>query len=114
MNQGISTIIYPVKDLARAKELYGQLLDVEPYVDAPYYLGFRVGGLEIGFNPHGHAEGMTGPVSYWQVGDIGQSLQELLGAGARALQDPTDVGGGKLIAKVKDADGNVIGLVQEP
>ena len=25
-----------------------------------------------------------------------------------------DVGGGKLTASVKDADGNVIGLIQEP
>jgi hypothetical protein len=29
-------------------------------------------------------------------------------------QDVKDVGGGKLIAKVKDADGNVIGLMQSP
>jgi hypothetical protein len=37
---------------------------------------------------------------------------QLFGAGAEAQQTITDVGGGKLIAAVKDADGNIIGLVQ--
>jgi predicted enzyme related to lactoylglutathione lyase len=114
MNQGISVIIYPVKDLAGAKAIYGKLLDTEPYVDAPYYLGYRVGGLEIGFNPHGHNEGMTGPVGYWQVADIRAIVKELLEAGGQAQQEVTDVGGGKLTATVKDTDGNVIGLVQSP
>ncbi len=30
MNQGIRTVIYPVKDLAQAKTLYSKLLGVEP------------------------------------------------------------------------------------
>jgi predicted enzyme related to lactoylglutathione lyase len=114
MNQGISVIVFPAKDLARAKALYGKLVGTEPYVDAPYYLGYRVGDQEIGFNPHGHAEGMTGPIPYWQVADIRQSVQDLLDSGAQARQEVRDVGGGKLTATVTDADNNVIGLVQEP
>jgi hypothetical protein len=70
---------------------------MEPYAKSPYYLGYRVGDLEIGFDPHGHSRGMTGPVGYWQVDDIRKSVQELLGAGAQAQQEVTDVGGGKLI-----------------
>jgi predicted enzyme related to lactoylglutathione lyase len=35
-------------------------------------------------------------------------------AGAETLQEISDVGGGKLIATVKDTDGNVIGLLQMP
>ena len=42
MTSGMRTIIYPVKDLARAKTLYGRLLGVAPYTDAPYYVGFHV------------------------------------------------------------------------
>ena len=112
MNQGISVIIYPVKDLAGAKALYSKLLGAEPYVDAPYYVGFRVGDQEVGLNPHGHAEGMTGPVGYVDVDDIQKALQGLLDAGAQMQQEAKDVGGGKLTASVKDADGNVSGLVQ--
>jgi len=109
---GIRTVIYPVKDIAQAKRLYGTLLGVEPYADAAYYVGFRVGDQEIGFDPNGHAKGMTGPVGYWQVDDIQKSLQLLLEAGAQVLQAVEDVGGGKLIALVKDADGNISGLIQ--
>jgi predicted enzyme related to lactoylglutathione lyase len=113
MNQGIKTIIYPVKDIAQAKALYQQLLGVEPYMDAPYYVGFKVGDQQIGLNPNGHNEGMTGPLSYYHVDNIQQALQQLLDAGAQTVQDVKDVGGGRLIASVKDADGNVIGLLSD-
>ena len=109
MNQGIKTVIYPVKDIAQAKTLYSKLLGVEPYADEAYYVGFRVGDQDIGLDPNGHNEGMT---AYYHVYDIKKSLQLLLDAGAQALQEVKDVGGGKLIASVKDADGNIIGLLQ--
>ena len=114
MDQGFGVVIYPVSDLAQAKTLYRTLLGVEPYTDEAYYVGFRVGDQEIGLHPHGHNQGMTGPVGYFHVSDIQQSLQALLDAGAHVQQEVKDVGGGKLIAWVKDADGNSIGLLQFP
>ena len=57
---------------------------------------------------------MTGPVGYFHVSDIQKSLQALLDAGAQTQQEVKDLGGGKLIASVKDADGNIIGLLQLP
>lgn len=114
MIQGIRTFIYPVKDIAQAKTLFGKLLGVEPYMDEAYYVGFRVGDQEIGLDPNGHKQGMTGPLGYFQVDDIHESLQLLLDAGAQAQQEVKDVGGGKLIATVKDASGNLIGLMQLP
>jgi len=114
MNQGIRTVIYPVKDMAQAKTLYSRLLGVEPYADEAYYVGFRVGDQEIGLDPNGHNQGMTGPVGYFHVSDIKNCLQSLLDAGAQVQQEVKDVGGGKLIASVKDADNNIIGLIQLP
>ncbi len=114
MTSGIRTVIYPVKDLAQAKTLYGKLLGVVPYMDEAYYVGFSLGDQEVGLDPHGHSQGMTGPVGYWHVDDIKESLELLLDAGAEAQQAIRDVGGGKLIASVKDADGNIIGLIQSP
>ncbi len=94
MNQGIRTVIYPVKDIAQAKTLYSKLLGSEPYMDEAYYVGFRVGDQEIGLDPHGHNKGMTGPVGYYHVNDIKKSLQLLLDAGAQVQQAVTNVGGG--------------------
>ena len=70
MTKGIKTIIIPVRDLTAAKALYRTALDVEPYADRPYYVGFRVGDQEIGLDPNGHNHGMTGPVGYCHVDDV--------------------------------------------
>jgi predicted enzyme related to lactoylglutathione lyase len=111
VNQGIKTVLYPVKDIARAKPLFSQLLGVQPHTDHAYYVGFRVGDQEIGLTPKGHDAGMT---AFYHVDDIKKSLQLLRDAGTQVLQDVKDVGGGKLIATAKDADDNIIGLVQTP
>lgn len=109
MNQGIKAVIYPVTDLARAKATFQTFLGAEPIADAPYYVGFKVGDLDIGLDPNGHKSGMT---VYYDVDDIKQSLQSLLDAGAQIEQAIKDIGGGGLIASVRDADGNIIGLRQ--
>jgi predicted enzyme related to lactoylglutathione lyase len=111
---GMKTILYPVKDIAAAKQLYGSLLGVAPTMDEAYYVGFDVDGQHVGLDPNGHSKGMSGPIGYWHVDDISASLEALLAAGAETEQPVSDVGGGKLIATVKDADGNVIGLLQAP
>ncbi|OZM77029.1 VOC family protein [Pseudonocardia sp. MH-G8] len=109
MTSGMTTIIYPVTDLAKAKAVYRELLGVQPTMDEVYYVGFSVAGQDIGLDPHGHR---SGPVSYWQVEDIRAGVTALVEAGAVAHQDVKDVGGGKLTAAVKDPDGNIIGLIQ--
>lgn len=114
MSQGTKIVVYPVKDMAQAQAFYSKLLGVEPYVASTYYTGFRVGDQELGLDPNGHSKGMTGPICYWQVDDIHASLRLLQEAGAQVQQDVQDVGGGMLIAWVKDADGNVTGLRQNP
>jgi predicted enzyme related to lactoylglutathione lyase len=113
MTSGLKTIVYPVKDPAKAKALFAGLLGAEPYMDQPYYVGFNVAGQEIGLDPNGHAQGLTGPVPYWHVENIQASLKRLQEGGAKLQQDATDVGEGKLVARVTDADGNLIGLIQQ-
>lgn len=114
MKQGMQLIVYPVRDLARAKALYREVLGIEPYADQPYYVGFRVGDQEIGLDPSGHAKGQAGPIGYVEVDDIQGRLRSLVEAGARERQGVTDVGGGKVICWLQDADGNLIGLQQTP
>jgi predicted enzyme related to lactoylglutathione lyase len=111
MNGRMSLLVYPAKDMASAKTLFKALLGVEPYADAPYYTGFRTGDLEIGLDPNGRS---AGPIAYWDVEDIGASLKVLVDAGGQTVQDVKDVGGGLLIATVRDAAGSTIGLRQQP
>jgi predicted enzyme related to lactoylglutathione lyase len=109
MNQGIETVIYPVKDIARAKASFHTLLGIEPYTDESYYVGFQIGEQEIGLDPNGHKDEMT---AYYYVDNIRYSLQSLADADSQIQQDIKNVGGGRLIAIVKDPDGNIIGLLQ--
>ena len=55
MMLGLRTVIYPVTDLARGKAWYADVLGVAPYFDQPYYVGFAVGGFELGLDPGRHA-----------------------------------------------------------
>lgn len=112
MFQGIKLTTYPVTDVTKATALFKAMLGADPYVESPYYVGFRTGGHEIGLVPNGRAQGMTGPISYWDVADIKQAMKTYLEAGATAVQEIKEVGGGKRIAAVKDLDGNVIWLAQ--
>ena len=109
MNKGVKTVLYPVKDMTQAKTRFQKLLEVEPYADQPYYIGFKVGDQDIGLVPNNPEAGMT---AFYHVDDIQSSLQILVDAGAKIIQDVKNVGGGRLIASARDTDNNIIGLIQ--
>jgi predicted enzyme related to lactoylglutathione lyase len=109
MNEGIKTIIYPVKDITRAKALFSMFLGVSPDMDKPYYVGFTIGKQHVGLDPTGQS---SGPIGFRHVDDIRGSLKALVDAGAEVLQEVKEVGGGRLIASAKDGEGNVLGFIQ--
>jgi predicted enzyme related to lactoylglutathione lyase len=108
----IRTITIPVKDLGAATALYRTLLGTDPYIEQPYYVGFRPDDApEVGLDPHGDVP--AGPITYYHVPDIEASMRLLTDLGAVAERSPHDVGGGSLTATLRDADGNLFGLFQE-
>jgi predicted enzyme related to lactoylglutathione lyase len=109
MTQDIRLIVYPVKDVEKAKAFFSKFLDAEPYVASPYYVGYKIGNLEVGLDPNSK----VGPIAYADVTDIKNSIQAMVKVGAEVIQDAKEVGGGLLIAQVKDVDGNVVGLRQQ-
>jgi predicted enzyme related to lactoylglutathione lyase len=111
--EGIKTVLHPVSDLAKAKEVYAALLGMPPQHDSSYYVGFDAAGQHIGLVPGGGPQGMTSPVAYWHVPDIEAKLAEVTAAGATVNEPAHDVGGGRLVATVTDPDGNVLGLLQD-
>jgi catechol 2,3-dioxygenase-like lactoylglutathione lyase family enzyme len=109
---GLRTVIYPAADLAAAKAWYSRVLGAEPYFDEPFYVGFSVGGYELGLDPHG--DPAAGPLTYWGVQDAAAALAQLLAAGASPHSDVQDVGGGIRTASVRDAAGSIIGVIENP
>jgi len=109
MAGNITLLVYPVKDVEKAKAFYGKFLDTEPYAEGAYYVGYRVGDQEVGLDPNSN----VGPIAYTDVRDIKSSLQAMTEVGAEIVQDVKEVGGGLLSAQVKDGDGNVVGLRQQ-
>jgi predicted enzyme related to lactoylglutathione lyase len=114
MSDGIQILIYPVSNVEQTKDLLRIVLGTDPYVDSPYYVGFRTDGGEVGLDPNGHSQGMTGPVPYTEVADIEATYNLLIEAGAEGVQEPKDVAQGKMVAYVKDGDGNMIGIMHTP
>jgi predicted enzyme related to lactoylglutathione lyase len=110
---GLRTVIYPAPDLAKGKAWYSQVLGHGPYFDEPFYVGFSVGGFELGLIPDG-APSPDGPLAYWGVNDIAAEVQRLTQLGAIIHEPVKDVGGGIRVAAVKDPFGNVFGIIENP
>lgn len=116
MFKGLRTVIYHVEDLDEAKAWYRRVLGVEPYFDEPFYVGFSVGGYELGLNPDTSetSPGEGGTVAYWGVDDIDVVRTRLLEHGAAPRGVVQDVGNGVYVAAVEDPFGNVLGLIENP
>lgn len=110
---GLRTAIYPVNDLAKAKIWYSQVLGMKPYFDQPFYVGFQVGGFELGLLPEGQSS-TAGAQPLWGVKNIESTYQRLLDLGADSLEPVTDVGEGIQVAAVRDPFGNRFGIIQNP
>jgi predicted enzyme related to lactoylglutathione lyase len=110
---GLRTAIYPVGDLAEGKRWYALAIGVEPYFDQPFYVGFTVGGFELGLIPDGQP-GIAGPQPLWGVADIEKVHEHLIRIGAHALEAVTEVGEGIKVAAVIDPFGNRLGLIENP
>ena len=115
MFQGLRTVIYHVEDVTRAKAWWSELLGQPPYFDEPYYVGFNVGGYELGLHPADGAAGTTvGPVTYWGVIDIDDAHRRLIERGAAEHEPVQEVGGGIKVASVIDPSRNVVGIIENP
>lgn len=110
---GLRTAIYPVADLSLAREWYSRVLGIEPYFDEPYYIGFSVGGFELGLIPDG-IPGANGVQVYWGVDSIEREFERLTGFGATVHEPINDVGGGIRVGSFFDPFGNIVSIIENP
>lgn len=113
MLQGLRTVIYHVGDLDRAKRWYADVIGHAPYFDQPFYVGFSVGGFELGLDPDTSQVTPGGGTSaYWGVADADAAHARLLELGAKPHTDVEDVGDGIRVATVLDPWGNIFGVIE--
>jgi predicted enzyme related to lactoylglutathione lyase len=113
---GLRTTVYSVPDLEKAKAWYSRVLGVAPYFDEPFYVGFNVGGFELGLDPDTSEvkPGAGGVVAYWGVPDAERAWARLMALGVEPASPVREVGGGIKVATVKDPFGNLFGLIENP
>ncbi|HEU4879283.1 MAG TPA: VOC family protein [Gemmatimonadaceae bacterium] len=111
---GLRTVIYSAPDLSRAKEWYSRAFGIDPYFDEPFYVGFNVGGYELGLDPNAKNVGPGGVVPYWGVGNIDEAMAHMQSIGAEVGEAAHEVGEGIKVGSVRDPFGNVIGIIENP
>jgi predicted enzyme related to lactoylglutathione lyase len=110
--RGLRTVIYPAPDLEAAKAWWAQVLSSEPYFDEPFYVGFDVGGYELGLLPD--ADPADGALVYWAVDDVPAAVAEALAFGAVEHTPAAEVGEGIVTATVRSPTGSILGLIYNP
>jgi lactoylglutathione lyase len=114
---GLRTAKYEVQDVAKAKEWYSKALGMQPYFDEPaFYVGYNVGGYDLGLVPAAKAETKRAAagVAYWGVADAHAAYARLIELGATPVEEVQDVGGGMLVGEVRDPFGNILGIIYNP
>jgi len=113
---GLRTTCYKVTDLNAAKAWYKNAFKTDPYFDEPFYVGFNIGGYELGLLPDEatNKEPADNVLSYWGVDNINEVFERLISLGATVHEAPNNVGGELMVASVRDPWNNVIGMIYNP
>jgi lactoylglutathione lyase len=113
---GLRTAAYLVSDLKAAKDWYMRAFNTPPYFDEPFYVGFNIGGYELGLMPNdtSSTDKKGGVYTYWGVEDIKAAYSNLLDLGAMGHENPQNVGGELMVASGKDPWGNILGIIYNP
>lgn len=109
---GLRTLIYPSNDLPADKAWWADALGTAPYFDQPFYVGFDVGGYELGLDPNAKME--DGPRTYFGVENVQEAVDYFVTRGCTVHEPTTETGGGVVVATVKRPNGQLLGLIYNP
>ena len=120
---GQRTVIYGVDNLREAKEWYNKIFLKKPYFENDTYIGYDIGGYELGLQEKKFLFGEqnfqfhrqdSGNISYWGVANLKEELQRIKLLSVEILHPIMDVGENILMADFYDLYGNIIGLIENP
>jgi len=109
---GLRTLIYPSDNLEADKKWWIEVLGREPYFDQPFYVGFDVGGYELGLDPN--APMTDGPRTYFGVDDVQAAVDYFVQHGCTVHEPATETGDDIVVATVKKPNGQLLGLIHNP
>jgi hypothetical protein len=109
---GLRSLIYPAPKLQESKEWWRKTLGKDPYFDDGGYVGFDLGGYELGLNSF--STELKGPITYIGVEDVPAAVESLTRDSAKVLMGPMDVGGGIILADIESPTGEVFGVIFNP
>lgn len=107
---GLRTAIYKVSNLTEAKRWYSRVFQATPYFDESYYVGYNIGGYELGLQPEETQKGENIAV-FWGVENIQETYAYFIECGATEVEKPMNIGGDIIVATVKDPWNNLVGLI---
>ncbi len=108
---GLRTVIYPTTDLDAAKAWWTALLGAGPYFDEPFYVGFSVGGYELGLLP---GDPSDGALTYWGTADVAAAVDAAVAQGSTIHAPVTEVGDGIVTATVRTPLESIVGFIYNP
>ena len=115
MEATVSHFEIPARDLERAarfyREAFGWTVEPVPWEGHPYYKVRGAAGKAIGGGIVPASEGYDHPLLVIQVtGDMEAWIERIAEAGGTVDQPPAPVGDFGRFAKVRDPEGNLLGL----
>ena len=114
MLKGLRSAIYPVADPQAAKAWYTELVGHAPYFDSENYVGFEVGGFELGLLKNPNNSSTQGVEVLWGVKNAEATIARLVKLGGEVMNPITDVGGGIKTAAIADPFNNRLGIIENP
>ena len=83
-----------------------------PYFDQPFYVGFNVGGYELGLLPD--ADAADGALTYWGVADVGRRGGRRDQPRRHGAHTGAEVGDEIVTATVRTPHGAIVGFIYNP
>lgn len=103
----------PAADTGRAREFWGGLFGWEfSSWSGPVEYHVTEAGGEPGGAIYPTASGLTGPIVYFDVDEIGEALARVTELGGEVVEGRAPISGVGWFARCRDSEGNVFSLFQ--
>ena len=105
-------------DLPGLRSFYCDTLGLEPHSNRPNFVSFKWGGLRFSIGSHDLVSGQAGDpyriMVNFDVEDIHSICEELSSRGVEFIRKPEREHWGGWVASLKDPDGNIVQLLEQP